>query len=81
MQFSENFSTNTKAKSVFIKSLFTGSIPNQVCNSQTSRFFSVPGQKPERPSRRDGGYDCNRWWWHKCRVHWYRGAYHAIVDL
>src|SRR6218665_3016774 len=34
-------------------SLFTGAIPNPVRNSQTSHFFSVPGQNPERSSRGD----------------------------
>src|SRR6218665_320304 len=33
--------------------LFTGAIPNQVRNSQTSRFVAVPGQNPERSSRGD----------------------------
>src|SRR6218665_1808261 len=33
--------------------LFTGAIPNQVRNSQTSRFISVPGQNSERLSRGD----------------------------
>src|SRR6218665_2535946 len=33
-------------------SLFTGAILNPVRNSQTSRFVSVPGQNPERSSRR-----------------------------
>ena len=32
-------------------SLFTGTIPNQVCNSKASRFVLVPGQKMERSSR------------------------------
>ena len=31
--------------------LFTGAIPNQVRNSQTSRFVSVPGQNPGRSSK------------------------------
>jgi len=34
-------------------SLFTGAIPNQVRNSQTSRFFSVPCQSRGRSSRED----------------------------
>jgi len=34
-------------------SLFTGAIRNQVRNSQTSRFVSVPGQNPGRSSRGD----------------------------
>ena len=32
-------------------SLFTGAIPTQVRNSQTSRFFSMPGKNPGRSSR------------------------------
>src|SRR6218665_1015412 len=32
-------------------SLFTGAIPNQVRNNQTSRFISLPGQNPGRSSR------------------------------
>jgi len=34
-------------------SLFTGAIPNQVRNSQTSRYVSAPGQYPGRSSRGD----------------------------
>src|SRR6218665_2221298 len=34
-------------------SLFTGAIPNQVRNSQTSRFVSVPRQNPGRSIRGD----------------------------
>ena len=34
-------------------SLFIGAIPNQVGNSQTSRFVSVPGQNPEISNRGD----------------------------
>jgi len=33
--------------------LFAGSILNQICNSQTSRFVSVPGQNPGRSNRGD----------------------------
>src|SRR6218665_2382896 len=39
-------------------SLFTGAIPNQVRNSQTSRFVSVPGQNPGRSS---GGDSVGLW--------------------
>jgi len=35
-------------------SLFSGAIPNPVCNSQISRFVSMPGQNPGRSSRGDG---------------------------
>jgi len=39
-------------------SLFTGMIPNQVRNSQISRFVSVPGQNPERLNRSNGTVEC-----------------------
>src|SRR6218665_808763 len=49
MQISENYSAPTK-NNVRETSLFTGAIPSQVRNSQTSRFVSVPGQNPGRSS-------------------------------
>ena len=44
-------------------SFYTGAIPNQVHNSQTSRFASVPGQIREGHVEETAwGYGCN-WWY------------------
>jgi len=50
MQIYENFSAPTKSH-VRETSLFAGAKPNQVLNSQTSRFVSMPGQKPGRSNQ------------------------------
>src|SRR6218665_714616 len=52
-------------------SLFTGAIPNQVRNSQTYRFVSVPGKNPGSSSRGDNYNNYRRqFWWDSVADPW-----------
>ena len=61
-------------------SLFTGPIPNQVCNSQTPRFVSVPGQNPGRSSRGDSmGLRLESGLWRTCHGSGVASGYDSLM--